>query len=341
MVKVSIVMPVYNGARFLDAAMASALADDFESFELVAVDDGSTDETPALLAAWAARDPRVRVVRRETNGGIPAALNDGLHAARGEYVARFDADDLFVPGRLRRQAEVLDRYAEVVLVSTWFEVIDDERRTLGVYKRAENPVVTAFLLSFFNVIGGHAQVMFRRKLVLSLGGYREEYATAEDYDLWNRLAEQGAIVVLPFVGLRRRHHARRAGSDQREIQREASRRTRRRVLTQFLGRRISDDELRAIEMLWRGDEHFGLSHLAEPLCREAFARFDADPDDRLRVRILTADRWTIVAGRCLRRGRVRECLRALGFALRWQPIGVLTGIAALLKQLRPAHLRLG
>src|SRR5687768_9316916 len=110
-------MPVYNGERYLDEAIESVLAQEFADFEFVIVDDGSTDSTPELLAKWAARDPRIVVVRQFDNCGTGCALNAGLAVARGEYIARQDADDLSLPGRLARQVAALDGDREAVMVT--------------------------------------------------------------------------------------------------------------------------------------------------------------------------------------------------------------------------------
>ena len=114
---VSVVMPVYNAARHLREAVQSVLRQTFRDFELVAVDDGSTDESPAVLREYAARDPRVRVVSRP-NTGIVGALNDGLDAARGPLVARMDADDVCLPRRFERQAAFLRDNPACLVVGT-------------------------------------------------------------------------------------------------------------------------------------------------------------------------------------------------------------------------------
>ena len=122
--RITVLTAVYNGARYLAEAIESVLADGFEDFEYVIVDDGSTDATPRILADAAARDPRIVLLRHEPNRGIAAATNRGLAIARGAYIARLDADDISLPGRLAREAAYLDAHPAVALVSMNFDIID-------------------------------------------------------------------------------------------------------------------------------------------------------------------------------------------------------------------------
>jgi glycosyltransferase involved in cell wall biosynthesis len=296
--KVSVVMPVHDGARFLDEAIRSIADDDFD--ELVIVDDGSTDETPAIVASWAARDSRIVLVTLERNHGLAHALNRGVETARGEYIARHDADEVYVTGRIAAQVELLDRERDVVLVSTWFDIIDEHGRRTGTYRPRYSPEEVHYLLNFYNVLGGHAQVMFRREAVLRAGGYAEEFSTVEDYDLWRRLRTAGRIVILPRIGLLRRHHSSGVSFAQRTRQRALSAQVMRLALGDTLGRTISDEEADAIATLWRGEYHPGLVGIAVGLSREA-----GDMRHLFRRRVL----WT--AARALRRRHVRDALQWL------------------------------
>lgn len=316
--RVSVVMPVYNAGRFLDEAIASTLADDFDDFELVAVDDGSTDDSAARLARWAERDPRV-IVHRQPNRGIAEALNAGLQIARGELIARMDADDVLL-NRFRRQVAELDRSPAVALVSTWFEIIDAAGTTVGVHTPPESSKLLAWLLNFYNVLGGHSQVMFRRSTALSIGGYRREYAIAEDYDLWTRLAEHGRIVMLPFIGVRRRHHAAAASTVERTRQSASSTAIMRRTLSTHLGRPVTGDEAAGVATLWRGGFDLRSRTAAVRVTREAYAGFEIAHQDgvlRRRARSLIARRWMILGLRCLGRFHWIDAARCFAEAIRW------------------------
>src|SRR5262245_17268122 len=166
---ITVLVPVFNRERFVDEAIRSVIEQDYEDFELLLVDDGSTDRTPAVIETWKTRDPRVVSVTSPTNLGIPGALNLGLAQARGKYVARLDSDDLMMPRRLAGQAAVLDARPEVTLVSSAYDVVDREGRHLATWTGHESEVTT-FLLNFFNAVGGGGQVMFRLAEVLAEGG---------------------------------------------------------------------------------------------------------------------------------------------------------------------------
>src|ERR1700722_2036753 len=115
--RLSVLMPVFNGGRFLAAAVESILKQSLRDFELIAIDDGSTDQSASLLSQLAGSDDRIRVIR-QANAGIVTALNRALELARGEYIARMDADDAALPSRLARQAAFLDGHPDVAVVGS-------------------------------------------------------------------------------------------------------------------------------------------------------------------------------------------------------------------------------
>ena len=203
--RVSVVLPVYNGEPFLADALESILAQSFRDFELIAIDDGSRDASGEILDRLAARDDRVRVVH-QTNAGIVAALNRGLALARGELIARMDADDLAHPERFARQVVFLDAHAEIAVVGCAVTLID---RVGNRIRDVEYPLASEAVAAFLACGSplAHPAVMMRRAAVLAAGGYREAYLHAEDYDLWLRMAERYRIANLPDRLLRYRQHA--------------------------------------------------------------------------------------------------------------------------------------
>jgi glycosyltransferase involved in cell wall biosynthesis len=324
-------MPVYNGQRYVGEANASVVGQGFGDFEFVIIDDGSTDRTPEILAEWAAHDSRIRVHRSPRNEGIPAALNRGLNLARGQYVARQDADDLCVAGRLARQVAVLDADAEVVLVSAGYEIIDAEGRRRGLRMRRDAPEVIEYLLHFSNAVGGHGQVMFRRETVLSLGSYGLEYDFSQDYDLWSRLMRLGRIVVLPMIGMRHRLHEDRVSVVSGPRQQSNSMRISRRNLTTLLRRELRDDEFAALAAVWRQTGTCDSAIDADRLFREAYARFlEKRPSHRHRraVRMAKAHTWFLSAAMLAKRARFVEALAHAGYSLRWHPLGFMSGVFA-------------
>lgn len=191
-------MPVRDAAGTLERALASVLAQTFADFELVIVDDGSTDGTGEVLARAARSDARVRVLSTPPRGIVPA-LNEGLAAARGELIARMDADDESHPERLSEQVSFLDRYPEHGLVATRVTFGGDRARAAGYLRHVDwqNALVDEADIRrerFIESPFAHPSVMFRRSLVLEHGGYRDG-PFPEDYELWLRWMGEGVRMI--------------------------------------------------------------------------------------------------------------------------------------------------
>lgn len=196
-------MAVYNGQTYVKQAIESILVQTFTDFEFLIVDDASTDATADLLASLT--DPRVRVYTNAHNLGLTRSLNRGLSLARGVYIARQDADDLSLPERLARQVTFLDQQPEIVGIGTTTEWIDAAGAPQMVWRQPTQPLdIQTTLLRYCCVI--HGSMMYRRQAVLELGGYTPTMRTAQDYDLWLRLAEVWDLACLPEVLYRYRWH---------------------------------------------------------------------------------------------------------------------------------------
>lgn len=213
---VTVVMPVRNAARYLAEAIESILSQTFRDFELLIVDDGSTDETPKILAKFQARDRRVSV-HRLPGGGLSAALNHGCSLARGSLIARMDGDDVALAERLERQVEFLAVRTDVVLLGTAHTEIDSEGSVLGMTVYPTDPEAVAARLPVKNCIA-HPTVMFSRCAFESVGGYRRAFFPAEDYDLWLRLGDRYAMANLPEPLLQYRLHSGSASLNNRRQQ---------------------------------------------------------------------------------------------------------------------------
>jgi len=192
---VSILMPVRNEARYLPAALASLQRQTFPLWELIAVDDGSTDATHEILVAAQAADGRIRIVKR-SGGGLVAALNAGLKQCHAPYVARMDGDDICHPRRLAAQVAYLDQHPEVHLVASNFRHFPRSGLKDGMqaYETWQNALTTHDLIMrdlFVESPFVHPSIMVRRELLQSLDGYRD-MGWPEDYDLWLRMAAAGA-----------------------------------------------------------------------------------------------------------------------------------------------------
>jgi glycosyltransferase involved in cell wall biosynthesis len=318
--RVTVLTTVYNGARYLEETIASILGETFTDFEYVIIDDGSTDATPEILARAAARDPRIVLLRNETNRGIPASANRGLAVARGEYIARLDADDLSLPGRLAREVAALDADRNLALVSMNYESFTGDGVVLGRSHRDHPPSVVEYLLHFSNSIGGHSQVMFRRSAVMAAGGYDESCPAALDYELWSRIVREGRIVVLPELGMRYRVHDESVSARARDQQVAVGKRVMHRTLSAYLGRTLSERDVLALTHAWRPLAPAVDVKLANALLREAYAIFcrgEGDAQARAVVRKVKARRLVNTAVLLLAKRDVVNALRMLSYALRW------------------------
>jgi glycosyltransferase involved in cell wall biosynthesis len=199
---VSVVLPVRDGAAYLGAAVESVLFQTLRELELIVVDDGSTDETAAIVAGYA--DDRIRVLRQEPLG-LVAALNRGLTASSGRYLARMDADDVSLPERLERQVAFLDQNPKVALVVPGVELIDAHGRSTGTLVLPPSDAALRRRLLLRNAFT-HGAAAMRRDALESAGGYTDDYGSNEDYDLWRRLARDWRLAAIPEVLYRYRIH---------------------------------------------------------------------------------------------------------------------------------------
>lgn len=207
---VSVLLPCYAAAATLAEALDSLAAQDFTDYEIVAVDDGSTDATPEILAAWARREPRLVVLNQE-HTGLVAALNRGLAACRGDLVARLDADDRCLPDRLASQVAYLHAHPEVGVLGCQVQIFGAQPPAAGLQRYVDwqnslidDAAIRAALFIESPLV--HPGVCFRRRAVQAVGGYRAG-SFPEDYDLWLRLYLAGArFARLPAVLLEWRDH---------------------------------------------------------------------------------------------------------------------------------------
>lgn len=190
--RISMPLPCYNGEKFLKEALRSIAEQTFADFEIVFVNDGSTDGSLAIARRFAATEARMRIIDQD-NGGIVAALNAALASCRGEYVARMDADDVSFPDRFAYQLDHLDRNPGCVVVGG-FAVDDPLLAGSAISSRNRNHRRTdlrAFPPRVASAL--HPLIMIRRSALVAIGGYRDGFAHAEDYDLYIRLRAYGTI----------------------------------------------------------------------------------------------------------------------------------------------------
>ncbi|MEX0777514.1 MAG: glycosyltransferase [Phycisphaeraceae bacterium] len=204
--RVTVLLPVYNAQRYLAAALGSILAQDFADFEVLAINDGSTDASPAILREIAAGDRRIRVIQ-QANAGLVATLNRGLELARGALVARMDGDDVAMPDRLRRQVAYLEEHPECLAVGGRILLIDADGLPLcQMCQQMSHEDIDAFNMQAGGSAINHPSATYRAQAVRQIGGYRAASYPAEDLDLWLRLAEVGRLANLPQVVTQYRVH---------------------------------------------------------------------------------------------------------------------------------------
>lgn len=203
---ISCVMPAYNAQRYLRSAIESILQQTWGDFELIVVDDGSTDQTLPILREYEKKDARVRPISRP-NTGHTGAINDGIAAARGEFIARMDSDDLALPERFFKQLEFLRQHPEVVLVGASVELIDPYDIPIGEsIVPTTHSEIDAKLMEGSGGTIPHPVAMFRRSAYDRVGPYRSKFNGSEDLDLWLRMAEIGRVANLPEILLKYRRH---------------------------------------------------------------------------------------------------------------------------------------
>jgi glycosyltransferase involved in cell wall biosynthesis len=201
--RTSFLIPVRDGSRFIVGALESVLAQTESDLEVVVVDDGSVDDTNALVEAVRRRDLRVRLLRRPLGTGVVDALNFGLAHAHGAFVARLDADDLALPNRLEKQLGFLDAHPTVAVVGSALELLDERGAHAGRLDHPTDPKAVSAGLLRGNVLA-HSAVVIRRECLDAVGGYRSAFEHAEDYDLWLRIADVYSLANLaePLTGYR-------------------------------------------------------------------------------------------------------------------------------------------
>lgn len=187
--EISVVMPVYNGEQYIDEAINSVLNQSFKDFELLVVDDGSTDSSMERVKSYC--DSRVRLIEREH--GFIESLNVGLAAAGGKYIARMDVDDLMEPERLARQYEIMESHRDIAVCGSWFRTFgESEEECISFQGKILHPLERMLMGNFI----AHPTVMMRNGFLKEEGLHYEPYLYAEDFKLWSEVAKKGGQFYL-------------------------------------------------------------------------------------------------------------------------------------------------
>ena len=250
--RVSVVMSVHNGMPDLEQAVTGILHQSFRDFEFLIVEDASTDETAAALERFAKEDARIRVLHNTETIGQTRSTMRALAEARGHYIARNDADDFSSPTRLEKSIAFLDLHPEANLVCTNWEWYSVPRGcSLGASTVPMAPWTIAWHLLFYNCLACQSAVMFRRRSAEQLGGYAPERNSAEDYDLWSRMAGKADVGSIPDVLVQfRRGRPESMSLTMQEVQRTHALEIAQRNIMQLIGRSPSLQEVQTMASLW-------------------------------------------------------------------------------------------
>ena len=212
--KVSVIIPAFNCDSYIHDSITSILTQSFSNFEVIIIDDGSTDKTNSIINELAISDSRINILRTK-NLGIVSALNLGISKSKGEYIARMDGDDIAHPTRIEHQVSLLDSDPNLIACGSNIE-------KFGAYSDiTKYPIdsATCKLTLLFENCFAHPTVMFKKnKLSLNSNIYSEKYMYAEDYYLWSRLVEHGNLKNIRTPLLKYRIHSQQTGSKKRNIQ---------------------------------------------------------------------------------------------------------------------------
>jgi glycosyltransferase involved in cell wall biosynthesis len=192
--KVTVFIPVHNRERYIGDAIQSILVQDFQDFDILLIDDGSTDRSVEVMRSF--HDPRICIVQNETNLGIPQTRNRGLELARGEYIALLDSDDRASSDRLHKQIAYLDTHQECVQIGSWCRMMNEQGIPLKKIKRqpAHPEEIKAELL--FRCCMSNRTIMGRTEILRKFG-YRNDFPRCQDYDLHVRLSSQFKMANIP------------------------------------------------------------------------------------------------------------------------------------------------
>lgn len=202
MPKISVIMPAYNAEKYIAEAIDSILGQTFEDFEFIILNDCSKDRTEEIILSY--NDPRIVYVKNEENMGVARTLNRGLDLAKGEYIARMDADDISLPERFAKQVAFLEKNSDIAVLSTNLNCFNEDGILSPGWVVSDPEQMKIDML--FSCGLAHPSVMMRANVIQNLGGYNPDFNGLEDYELWCRVLEHYNITTLPDILLQYRIH---------------------------------------------------------------------------------------------------------------------------------------
>ena len=201
--KISVVVSIYNGSHFLEESFCSILNQTFPDFEIIAIDDCSTDNSLEILNRFKSEDNRIRIHQNQENLGLTKSLNLGLELSQGQYIARMDADDICLPKRFEKQFQTMQGNPDLGVCGSWINTFGSEIKQISYPSNHEDMLIELLTRSPF----AHPSVMMRKSVLSSLKlRYNEDFKTAQDSELWVRLSRITKLVNIPEVLLNYRIH---------------------------------------------------------------------------------------------------------------------------------------
>ncbi|MEK7069690.1 MAG: glycosyltransferase, partial [Patescibacteria group bacterium] len=226
---VTVLMPVYNGEKYLKKAIESILSQNFKEFEFLIIDDGSTDKSAEIIKSF--NDARIRMESNGANLGLIKTLNKGFGMSKGKYIARMDCDDISLPNRLSTQVSFMEKHPEIGVCGSWVKIIGLKNEFINKYPQ-NNEEARAYLL--FNTPLAHPAIIIRKSILeICQFKYDENYRHAEDYELWSRIIDYAQISNIPKVLLHYRMHHESVSKKNSSEQAENSNRVRLELLKEL------------------------------------------------------------------------------------------------------------
>jgi glycosyltransferase involved in cell wall biosynthesis len=239
-------MPVYNAEQYVGEAVRSISRQTFRDFELIVIDDGSTDRSPEILQSLANQDSRI-AIHRQPNSGVGPSLNFGCSLARGAYVARMDADDISLPRRFEKQVAFLDAHSDVGVLGTWIQDVGQNGEAGPIWPLPTTAATIQWFLMFGNCLA-HPTVMMRTDVIKRLQ-YNPAAAHVEDYDLWIRASRVTNLANIPEVLLKYRVLTHSTSSRHLSVQQQQALKLQRAARAELLSADIDEGVLPAPDML--------------------------------------------------------------------------------------------
>ncbi|MDD4000869.1 MAG: glycosyltransferase [Bacilli bacterium] len=243
--KVSIIMPVYNAAKYLDETIKSILNQTYNDFEFLIIDDGSTDNSLEILYSY--NDPRIKILKNEKNIGYVKTLNKLIDLSKGEYIARQDNDDISLPDRIEKQVLFLNMNKDVGVCGTNAFVFG--KKTKMTRMPITDDEIKAYMILYNPML--HPTIMYRKSIfeVLNIGKYNEDLCPAEDYAMWFEISKKTKLANLPEPLLKYRWHENNTSQLKKNIQIEKANHIRKEILDYTISYQISTEESKLFEIM--------------------------------------------------------------------------------------------